>query len=63
MIDRATKAEVIASLSTAASYMRAAALTMMRYDGCSSEHVKQIFGAANMITEDWIPEIEGEIEA
>lgn len=57
--DRATAAEVIARLTDAHAAMIDAAEALSRRYG-ASEHVIQIFGAAAMIRNDWIPEIKKE---
>lgn len=61
MSDRATKEEVIARLNEARVALIGAADAMARRYG-SSDHVKQICGAAGLISDDWIPAIEEEVE-
>ena len=56
---RATKAEVLACLEKAHVALVVAAEAMMRRYG-SSDHVKQLCGAAAMVSDDWMPAIRKE---
>lgn len=60
--DRATKAEVLARLDEAHVALIGAADAMARRYG-SSDRVKQICGAAALITTDWMPTIMAEKDA
>jgi hypothetical protein len=59
---RATKVEVLALLGDAHVALVHAAEAMTRRYGLS-EHVAQLYGAAAMITDDWMPAIRAEREA
>lgn len=59
-VDRATKEEVIARLTEAHTALVGAADAMARRYG-SSDHTIQLCGAATLITDDWIPDIEAEV--